>query len=368
MRGNVRSYFPGGNTSKGFYSYYQYILGQKEAEYIICIKGGPGTGKSTFMKSIAEHFLNKGEDVDCFRCSSDPQSLDGILLKERHIAFMDGTSPHIVDPVNPGAVDTILHLGEFWDGKAIREHKSYIMQSGDAIKNWFSCAYSCLQAAGDLRNALTKMYEWASADGEIYHMTAGIINRELSHKPVSIAEGKCRKYFATAITPEGHLSHMASLIRGYKKLYLFSAPVGFNTGEIMRIISENTIHRGLCVEQYYCPMAPDSRIEHILIPELEIGFLTLNDYHDMEICGCSADIINTDMREFTDWNALEKYSDVIRNCEDDSGRLTAQAITYLQKAKQEHDVLEGYYVPNMNFEKIKTLTDEWICKIERNAL
>ena len=44
MRGNVRNLFPGGNTSEGFFSYYHFILEQQEAENIICIKGGPGTG------------------------------------------------------------------------------------------------------------------------------------------------------------------------------------------------------------------------------------------------------------------------------------------------------------------------------------
>ena len=41
-----RHYFPGNNTPLGFYSYYRYILSQKEASRIICLKGGPGTGKS----------------------------------------------------------------------------------------------------------------------------------------------------------------------------------------------------------------------------------------------------------------------------------------------------------------------------------
>lgn len=368
MRGNIRNYFPGGNTSIGFYSFYQYILGQREAEHIVCIKGGPGTGKSTFMRSIAEHFLDKGEDVDCFWCSSDPESLDGILLKERQIAFLDGTSPHIVDPVNPGAVDTILHLGEFWDGAAIRKHKDYIMQSSSIIKNWFNCAYNNLNAAASLRNTLTKIYSGSVSCGEMYQITAGIINKELSHKPVSMSEGKCKKYFATAITPKGHLSHMKSIIRGYRKLYLLSAPIGFETGDMMRIISENAVHRGFCVEEYYCPMDPEGRPEHVLVPELEVGFITLNDYHDMESWECSAETFCSDMREFIDWNYIEKYRDVIDSCEKGSNDLIEGAIGYLGKAKQEHDVLEGYYIPCMNFEKIKELTAEWICKIERKEL
>jgi len=91
-----RHIYPGNNTTEGFYSYYNYILGQREANRIICIKGGPGVGKSTFMKKIGETYLEKGEDVDFMHCSSDNNSLDGVVLKNRRIALIDATSPHVV--------------------------------------------------------------------------------------------------------------------------------------------------------------------------------------------------------------------------------------------------------------------------------
>ena len=47
-----RHLFPGGNTSKGFYSFYRYVLSQDDANRILCIKGGPGTGKSQLMKKL----------------------------------------------------------------------------------------------------------------------------------------------------------------------------------------------------------------------------------------------------------------------------------------------------------------------------
>lgn len=40
-KGRIRHMFPGGNTSQGFFSYYDYILGQEEANRIICIKAVP---------------------------------------------------------------------------------------------------------------------------------------------------------------------------------------------------------------------------------------------------------------------------------------------------------------------------------------
>lgn len=103
MKGHIRNIFPGGNTPQGFYSYYNDILPQRKAEKIFCIKGGPGTGKSTLMKEVGNHFAEQGEDVDFLWCSSDPDSLDGIVLKKRRIALLDGRRP-CGGPQNPGAV------------------------------------------------------------------------------------------------------------------------------------------------------------------------------------------------------------------------------------------------------------------------
>ena len=368
MSGNIRNYFPGGNTSRGFYSYYQYIQEQKEANQIVCIKGGPGTGKSTFMRTIAEHFLEKGEDVDFFWCSSDPGSIDGILLKQRKTAFLDGTSPHITDPVTPGAVDTIIHLGEWWNEKELKQKKNHILKSNDTIKCWFSNAYNCLKAANEMRVMMKNIYQGAICAGEVYKTTADIIRKEFACNPVSLSLGKCKKYFATAITPLGIVNHMPSLIKSYKKIYCLNSAPGIETADILKMISDSVVHRGISVEEFYCPMDPENNIEHLLIPEMEMAFITLNDFHDMDMWECSAATNVIEMREFIDWNSVDKYSSAIRFAEEESERLINKAIMYLKKAKQEHDVLEGYYVPNMDFEKISELADEWIAKTERLEL
>lgn len=95
-QGRIRHLFPGGNTSLGFFSYYSNIITQEEADRLIIIKGGPGVGKSTFMKKVGEAMLDKGYDVEFLHCSSDNNSLDGIKIPDLRIAFIDGTAPHAV--------------------------------------------------------------------------------------------------------------------------------------------------------------------------------------------------------------------------------------------------------------------------------
>lgn len=89
----TRHLYPGGNTSVGFYSYYDHII-RPDATRIISIKGGPGVGKSTLMRKIGEEFEAKGWDVEYFHCSSDNNSLDAIRLPQVEVALLDGTAPH----------------------------------------------------------------------------------------------------------------------------------------------------------------------------------------------------------------------------------------------------------------------------------
>jgi hypothetical protein len=163
-KGTIRHLFPGGNTSLGFFSYYDYILPQEEAAHIFILKGGPGTGKSTFMKKIAYEMTDRGYNVEFMHCSSDPNSLDGVVIPAARIAFIDGTSPHVVDPKNPGAVDEIIHLGDFWDENGVKENRSGITNDNKEIGRYFARAYRYIKAAASVYEDITVINSLA-ADG-----------------------------------------------------------------------------------------------------------------------------------------------------------------------------------------------------------
>ncbi|HHV61803.1 MAG TPA: ATPase [Firmicutes bacterium] len=92
-KGYIKKVFPGGNTPQGFYSFYDQII-TPNATRILIIKGGPGVGKSTFMRKIAEEMVDRGYDVELHHCSSDNGSLDGVVIPSIGVALIDGTAPH----------------------------------------------------------------------------------------------------------------------------------------------------------------------------------------------------------------------------------------------------------------------------------
>ncbi len=355
MAGIERHMYPGNNTPEGFFSYYQYILSQEEADRIFCIKGGPGVGKSTFMRKIAESMLQKGHDVDFMHCSSDSNSLDGIVLRDMKIAIIDGTAPHVVDPINPGAVDSIIHLGDYWDEEGIRKNRDALISSSEKIRSIFGRAYNYLAAAGKMYDNLSSIYETAIRYEELYKITAKVIGDELIHKEISSRQGDIKKYFASAITPSGIENHIDSLVRGYRKIYVIKTPVGVSSERMLNLIMEGAAYRGLNVEGYYCPMKPSTKLEHLLIPDLSLAFITSNKYHSPDLSMNHVEVECIDLENIIHYDLIEYQEFVLKDSSQKMSELLEKAIFCLSQAKKEHDELEKYYIPNMDFMKIDAL-------------
>lgn len=72
----------------------------------IFILGRAGTGKSYLMNRIREKCIELGLDVEIYRCSLDPNSIDMLIIRQLSVCIHDNTSPHVV-PTNDEQVNII---------------------------------------------------------------------------------------------------------------------------------------------------------------------------------------------------------------------------------------------------------------------
>ncbi len=144
-------YFAAANGYAGFRSYFDQIFNPLDFERIYVLKGGPGTGKSTLMKKLGDHFKNTA-DIEMILCSSDPSSLDGLIISngEYRCAILDGTAPHERDAVIPGAVDEIINLGDCWDSEHLIKKRDDIIAINRQKKLFYAYAYKMLSLAGKI--------------------------------------------------------------------------------------------------------------------------------------------------------------------------------------------------------------------------
>ena len=149
------TYFGSCNGFMGFRSYFDKIFDRRLFKKLYILKGGPGTGKSTLMKSIADFAQNNNLSIDRIYCSSDKDSLDAVIITsgKLRVGIVDGTAPHIVDPEHPGVVDEIINLGTYWENSALSGEKEKILALGYDKKAHYKSAYSYLKLAGAIYNS-----------------------------------------------------------------------------------------------------------------------------------------------------------------------------------------------------------------------
>ena len=127
--GTVHEYFASANSFDGFKSYFRSVFNSRNFTKVYVLKGGPGTGKSSILKKICRLASSLNYSFEVYRCSSDVNSLDGVIVenRERRIAFVDGTAPHERDAVIPGCIDNIINLGCAWDELALTKERENIL-------------------------------------------------------------------------------------------------------------------------------------------------------------------------------------------------------------------------------------------------
>ena len=144
-------FFASSNSYDGFYSLFGSIFSSKKFDHVFVLKGGPGTGKSTLMKRIAEFSKQHSGHNTLYYCSSDTDSLDGIIanIENKKIAIIDGTAPHERDAIYVGATDEIINLGESIDSDWIKKRRDSIISLSNQKSNAYKTAYSYLKVAGE---------------------------------------------------------------------------------------------------------------------------------------------------------------------------------------------------------------------------
>lgn len=355
----IYEYFPGGNTPQGFFSYYHNILPQERAKRIITIKGGPGTGKSTLMKSVAAKLIAQGFDCELAHCSSDNSSLDGIVFPALGFCMLDGTAPHIVDPKTPAAVDEILNMGMYWDAHSIIPNKDKIIECNKKISTSFASAYHFLSAAKQVEDDIDAMYK-AVVDPICISIEFNALAHSLKLERKGDKYGWNRELFLSAITPLGVTDYIGTYVENANKVYRIASKKNPYSHLLLDKIRTHALELGLDCYSFFGPMSPAERLEHLYLPSEGI-FFTIQPG---SIENQSSDI---DLDKYIPMFPPDKSAE-ISTATSIFELLLSTAIYRINRAKKQHDVLETYYAPHMHFDKISELADEIALQAIRTLL
>jgi len=257
-------------------------------------------------------------------------------------------------------VDEIIHLGDFWDEKGIRANKEGVLNDNKEVGRLFAQAYRYIKAAASIYEDISVINSLAIDNAKVNIVHSKINDELFSAYSTSLKEGKQRKLFASAITPDGLKTHLESILSG--KVYVLKGDPGTGTENLLGRLAASASEKGFDAELYYCALNP-SKLEHLVIPALDVSFTTANECHHADIEASAVYDLNT----YLDQSILNRYKDALLYNRTEFDALLNRAIMTIGNAKAVHDHMETFYIPNMNFDAIKACRESTMARILQYA-
>ncbi len=350
MYKGIDCYFGASNSFRGFVSYFDSVFNPKKYEKIYILKGGPGTGKSSFMKEILSFFSAKQAKCEAIFCSSDPDSLDGIIIENdnKKIAIIDGTSPHTTDPVLPGAVDKILNLGDFWNSTLLKNNIDKIKELSDCKKQYYKNAYEFLSIA----NACTE-----TVDKEICELFTNDYINEIKDifAPLKDGGGTTEIKLKGSFGKHGFYEIENNILNVKKEIRI----VGIYGSEYMFMDCALNEANRKAIDLRLSPSPLDkNKFDSMFLKEEGILICA----KCKKACDFNSTVIDTS--KYLDTKKLNRYKTKFETLYKERELFLWCAADEFKKAAETHSEMEKIYVASMDFKKVKRLISKTKAEIQ----
>lgn len=355
---NQAEFFMGANSPNGFHSFYDELANVKTGYRSFLIKGGPGTGKSGLMKRVAECFGESESLIEKIHCSSDPNSLDGIILHDGKCSVADATPPHVIEPSLPGGYETVINICEYIDEDITQSRVNRLVKLMAENSQGHIRCQGFIRAA-DILLKNNSFYAEKATDYRKIKLTANkIAKEEFTLKADNPTE---HKRLLSAVTNQGVVTYTATVDTLCDRVYVINDDYGAAAYPLLSVLRDEALKKGYEIFSCYCPLSPDYKLEHLFIRDLRLGFVTQNKFNSFSDIK-PYKVIN--YSRFTDMKALNEQSKYLRFNRKLAASLLDSAVNSLKQAKLIHDEIEKQYFDAVNFAEVSKKTEEVIAKIK----
>ncbi len=345
------AYFVASNSAKGFCSYYEECFDSARISRVYAVKGGPGTGKSRFIRDVAEHARERGARVEWIYCSSDPESLDGALLffGEHGIALLDATAPHVYEPKHVGVREELVNLGVFWDSEKLEAQRERILNLSQSKALHYRLAERYLASVGEMNAVCT-----ALAEPYIRKEAIDAFAARLMAQVPNQTEYRAYPALFRSVGMRGKVCLDTYFVRA-KKLYRIEDCRG--SGQyLLAALGRLAVEKGLEVRISHDPVLPHI-IDGLLFTESGVCFVLASakecDVPHRRIC----------MRRFVQVAQMRSFKEQWNYALRMGRAMTDGAIEELAQVRRLHFALEECYIGAMDFDAKERFTKDFCARL-----
>ena len=338
------AYFAASNSIRGFQSYYSACFDSARIGRLYAVKGGPGTGKSRFLRTVAERGAECGWHPELIYCSSDPNSLDGVILTkpgEEGIALLDATAPHVYEPNRPGYREELINLGSFWNGALLRARAEEIAGQNRRKQQAYRMAYRYLAAYGEITATRDELVEPYLRKKALYAFAEKwmrqIPEEDAFEEQIALARSVGMRGMVTLDTyyANAKTAYFVEDCRGSAALFL---------GALYEIAKR----KKLSVRVSYHPLLPD-RLDGIFFKNAGVAFLAFEG-------GGKETRRKISMRRFVDTGAMHSGREELNFAERMRRAMLRGAADCFLRVSEAHFSIEEIYIRAMDFGAKETFT------------
>lgn len=355
-------YFAAANSSDGFVGYFDEIFRNEENNRIFILKGGPGVGKSTFMKKVCERATQLGKTCECFHCSSDPDSLDGVAIKDMNVCVIDGTSPHTFEARLAGAREIIIDLGRAWDIVKLSKDSSLISQISQKKSSHYKDCYKylyCKRVMDDLNSNLVSPYILFDK----MKKSCDRLSRELFKNSRKENDVTRKIRLTSAISTKGFVRFSSFEDMAEFCVFLKEPFENFPVCPLfLAHLLNNASKMGISALVSFSPFAKN-KIDALYFPQIKICVSMYRDelaercdrtQRRCKIVNCARFI---DAKSFSRLKSLRKFYSRL------SRTMLSLALESLSNAGKMHEKLEEIYAKSTDYEIVAQISEEYLEKI-----
>lgn len=334
-------FFLATTTASGFYGYFDQ-LGPQEGLHLYLLKTGPGCGKSTLMRRLAGQ---AHEPLQYIHCSSDPNSLDGVIFCHQQAAILDATPPHALEPQAPGVAETVISLYDTLNPDPLLPQRAVIQENIVQSKRLRQQAARYVASASSILLYNRRIAAGCTDFAKVRQYIKGLTTRLL---PKMHTPGQEQVRFLTGITPQGMIFYRDTIPALAEHIYVFHDTYGAASRLVMELLRNEALARGCQVITCRCALHPKDKIDHLILPGLGLAFLTANPWHTCKFSGqktihCS---------RFMDRVRLHNSRTRLHFNQKTADSFLEQAIELMAQARVCHNTLEACYAPAVDFSAV----------------